>query len=292
MKSRRPIVVALVMVSLLGVGLAPWSPPARATGIPVIDVANLAQAVISFIKRLFEIAQRVVQIYNQVQMLEYWLYHTLKMEEIPYRVEILEFLELQGELMGEFDALQGQYQAISHSLEEATAEFDVTFPGWRAMSEMAEGVSIRIQSEAGEYELENPAEYYRYQSARVLQGMRQSLASMHEHQANLRESQLHLQELKAIAGQVEGHEQILELQTSFTALSAEQLIALRESLAATDGAANMAASHRLNREMQTLAEQGAAVEELRRALVAQFGTLVPEHTGSQGVSPFPAWVIP
>ncbi len=288
---RKSLIAAVVLLSLLGT-LMPASSPVRAAGIPVIDAANLAQAVIDFIKRLFEIAQRVVQIYNQVQMLDYWLYHTLKMEEIPYRVEILEFLELQGELMREFDALQGQYQAISHNLEEATAEFDITFPGWRAMSELAEGVSIRIQSEGGEYELESPAEYYRYQSARVLQGMRQSMASMGDHQTNLRESQLHLQELKEIAGQVEGHEQIMELQTSFTALSAEQLIALRESLAATDGAANMAASHQLNREMQTLAEQEAAVEELRRVLIAEFGVLAPEHTGSQGVAPFPAWVIP
>ncbi len=266
--------------------------PAPAAGIPVFDAANFSQALIDHIKRLFEIAQRAVMIANQIQELDYWFYAMLKMEEIPYREQILEFLQLQGELLKEFDGLKGQYQALSHSLQYVTQEFDITFPGWRAISEMTAGVSLEIQSEAGAYEFDSPLEYARYQSARTLQAVRQTLAAMAEDQASLIESQAHLEELKNQIRQVEGHQQVLEMQTSIAALSAEQLVALRQSQQALTLTVSTLGAHRLNSDMELRASQNALAFELRNALLNEFGVLVPEHTGQHGVSPFPSWIVP
>ncbi len=124
---RRLITIGLL--ASLFLTLSPATPTAAA-GIPVFDAANYTQALIDHLKRLFEIAQRAVMIANQIQELDYWFHALLKMEQIPYREEILEFLEHQGELLKQFDALRGQYQALSHSLEDVNHEFDITFPGW------------------------------------------------------------------------------------------------------------------------------------------------------------------
>ncbi len=283
-------IVSFGLLALLFMTLS--AAPAPSSGIPVFDAANFSQALIDYIKRLFEIAQRVVMIANQIQELDYWFHAMLKMQEIPYREEILEFLQLQGELLTEFDTLKGQYQALSHSLQDVTHEFDITFPGWKAVSDMAAGASLQIQSEAGDYDFDSPLEYARYQSARTLQAVRQTLVAMAEDQASLIESQAHLEELKRKVPQVEGHQQALEMQTSFAALGTEQLVALRQSQQALALTVSTLGAHRLNSDMELRASQNALALELRNALRREFGVLVPEHTGNQGVSPFPTWIVP
>ncbi len=283
--------VCLTVAACLLLTLLPAA-PAPSSGVPVYDGANYAQALIDHLMRLFEIAQRVIEIANQLKELEFWFYAMLKLDEVPYREEILAFLEVQGELLKEFDDLKGQYQALSHSLEDTAHEFDITFPGWRAVSEMAAGASLQIQSEAGEYEFDSPLEYARYQSSRSLQAVRQTLAAMAHDQASLIASQEHLEELKEKLRGVEGHQQALEMQTSFAALSAEQLVALRQSQQTLALTVSNLGAHRLNAEMQHAASQNLLADQLREALLGQFGVLVPEHTGENGVSPYPTWVIP
>ena len=283
----------LVCLGLLACLLAaqlPGPKPASAQ-IPVTDVAALVQAVIDYVKRLFEIAQRVVMIANQIQELDYWFRAMLKMSQIPYRSQVLEFLELQGELLLEFDALKGQYQAISQSLQDVTSEFDLTFPGWRAVTDMT-GSVLQIHSEAGNYSFDAPVEYARYQSARTLQAVRQTLISMSDHQVNLLESQGHLAELKARMPAVEGHQQALEMQTSFAALAAEQLVALRQSQQALALSVSTLGAHRLNAEMELVASEQALARDLEFALRQEFGVLVPPHTGSGGFPPLPYWANP
>ncbi|MCP3960781.1 MAG: hypothetical protein GY719_23295 [bacterium] len=281
--------LSLSLVAFLGLSFV-GPPPMSAAAIPVFDYSNLIQSILDYLKRLFEIAQRAIMIANQIQELDYWFYTVLKLEEIPYREEVLEFLEVQAELLKQFDSLQGQYQALSHSLENVTYEFDITFPGWRAFSEMAAGASLQVQSEAGTYHFGAPLEYARYQSARTLQAVRQSLAAMAEDQADLLASQMHLQQLKEQVPLAEGQQQTLELQTSLAALSAEQLVALRQSQEALAMTAGTLGAHRLNSDMQLLASQSRAAEELAEALLGEFGELVPEHTGESGIDPFPWWV--
>ncbi len=287
---RRFLSLALLPCLFLTVFAAVPAPVDAA--IPVFDAANFTRAVIDHIKRLFEIAQRAIMIANQIQELDYWFYAMLKMEEIPYREHILEFLHLQGELLAEFDILKDQYQALSHSLEDVTHEFDITFPGWRAISEMTAGASLEIYSQAGHYEFDSPLEYARYQSARTLQAVRQTLAAMAQDQQDLIRSQEHLEQLKTEIRGVEGHQQALEMQTSLAALSAEQLVALRQGQQALTLTLSTLGAHRLNSDMELRASQNALALTLHDALLAEFGALVPEHTGDHGVSPLPFWVIP
>ncbi len=268
------------------------APPASSSGIPVIDAANLLQAVLDYIMRLFEIIQRATMIANQIQELDYWFEALLKLGQVPYRADVLQLLEIQRELLKEFDDLKGQYQAISHSLDDVAYEFDITFPGWRAVSDLASGDLLQIESEAGIYDFGSPLEYARYQSARALQAVRQTVLTMAQDQASLLASQAHLEELKGQVPLVEGHQQALEIQTSFAALSAEQLVALRQSqsnLALTVGALG---AHRLSSDMQLHASQEGFSEDLRTALLLEFGAPVPEHTGQNGIDPFPSWVTP
>lgn len=111
---RRLLTTGLLTCLLLT--LSPLLPAPDSSAIAVFDAANYAQALIDYIKRLFEIAQRVVMIYNQIQELEYWFRAMLNLDLIPYREEVLELLELQRELLKQFDHLKGQYQAISSTL--------------------------------------------------------------------------------------------------------------------------------------------------------------------------------
>lgn len=291
MNLRRLLCLGLPACLLLTLAGAAAAPEASAA-LPVFDAANFRQAVIDHLKRLFEVAQRAVMIANQIQELDYWFYTLLSLEQIPYREGVLEFLQLQGELLREFEELKGQYQALSHALEDVTEEFDITFPGWRAISDMTAGASLRIRSEAGNYDFDSPLEYARYQSARTLQAVRQTLQAMAEDQAGLLRSQEHLEELKTQAQAVEGHQQALEIQTSFAALSAEQLVALRQSQEALTVTLGALGAHRLNADMEARASQSALARDLEHALLLQFGLLVPEHTGEQGVPPFPSWVVP
>ncbi len=289
---KRIAALALVAALVLSISVAT---PERAEAIPVFDAAAFVQAVIDHAKRLFEIVQRGIQIANQVLELEYWFNKALRLESIPYREELLEFLELQAELLRQFDEVKGQYQGLSHSLEDVTREFDLTFPGWRALSDLAAetaGEIIRIESEGGSYTFETPAEVERYQAARSLQSVRQALALAGSHQSNIFESQAHMRGLKEAAAVVVGEQQILELQTSFQAVAAEQLIALREAVAALGGATATLGARELSAEMQQLAEQQASAEHLAELLRERYGAAVPEHTGEAGVSPFPSWVLP
>lgn len=280
----------LCLLACLLITLLPAEP--AAAQLPVTDVAVLAQAVVDHVKRLFEIAQKVVMIANQVQELDYWFHAMLKMGQIPYRRGVLDFLVLQGDLLREYDDLRGQYQALSHSLQEVWREFDITFPGWRAVSDMAAGAALRVQSEAGNYTFNTPREYERYQAARALQSVRQTLIAAAEDQANVRESQGHLGTLKEAMPSVEGHQQALEMQTSFAAIGAEQLVALRQSqLALTMIIGNLGA-HRLNAQMELGASQEVLSRDLEHALVQEFGALVPVHTGANGMPPLPLWANP
>ncbi len=278
--------LACLLLTLVGALSAPV-----ASAIPVFDAANFRQALLDHIKRLFEIAQRAIVIANQIQELDYWFAAMLKLEEIPYREDILELLELQRELLLQFDHAKGQYQAISHSLQEVGHEFDITFPGWRAFSSAAID-RLRIESEAGDYEFGTPLEYARYQSARTLQAVRQTLEAMAHDQASLIESQAHLEHLKETVPLVEGHQQALELQTSFAALSAEQLVALRQGQQNLTLTVASLGAHLLSTDMQLRATRLASVRHLKSALVHQFGALVPEHTGNGGIDPYPTWVNP
>ncbi len=278
--------LACLLLTLVGTLPAPV-----ASAIPVFDAANFAQSVADHIKRLFEIAQRAIIIANQILELDYWFAAMLKLEVIPYREEILELLENQRALLLHFDRAKGQYQAISHSLLEIGHEFDITFPGWRAFTDITTD-TLRIESQGGNYNFTSPLEYARYQSARTLQATRQTLQSMAYDQASLIESQSHLEQLKDIVPLVEGHQQALEVQTSFAALSAEQLVALRQSqqtLALTVAALG---AHQLSTDMQQRATRLGSARQLRSTLVYEFGTLVPEHTGNNGIEPYPTWVNP
>ncbi len=264
--------------------------PAGAAGIPVIDVANLAQKILGYIKQLFAIAQRAVQIANQVTSIEFWVYNSLNWLDPKYRESVLAFLEDQALLLYEFDQTVGQYQALSTSLEAIGDEFDVTFPGWRAVSELAAGQVLRIRTEAGDYSFSAPEEFARYRVGRSHQLMRQSLGVMRLHHREVTEAQEHLEGLKLASLDIEGQQQMLHLLTSYGAVTAEQIVGLRASSEVTNQMLSNMSALFLDQDMQAGASMARASEALGERVTTQFGDLVPAHSGVGGLSPYPAWM--
>ena len=271
------------------------APPAEIIGtVPVIDVANLSQAVTDHLKRLFEILQRATLIVQGVQNLENWYLSLLDLPEIPYRDSIIDMLNGIGELMRQFEAVEGQYQALTYALEHARPEFDLTFPGWRALSRLGDGQRYTVDTEAGTYIFDTPLEYHHYQSARILQVMRQALKASSRHRTDLKAAEEYLManadSLAALAHGSAGTQQILEMSTAFSALSSQQLIALRNQLLNQTNVTLATASFELNRHMQAL----ATLEDLHLALAddlrAGYGSVIPRADALPPVRTLPSWV--
>lgn len=262
--------------------------------VPVIDAANLAQSILDHLKRLFEILQRATQIVQGIKNLENWLLALSDLEEIPYRGSIIPFLQGLGELLTEFERVRGQYQALSYALVRARDEFDLTFPGAQSLTRLGDGRSYRIQTEAGVYTFLTPIEYHRYQDGRTLQLMRQALKATSRHRTDLAQAESHLTDkldgLTRLAHDTVGTQQILEMSTAFTALNAQQLIALRNQILILTNIELATASRELNRQMEGIATVEDLQDALSKELRQTYGALLPQPTAGPLASPFPFWV--
>lgn len=254
----------------------------------VFDPANLAAKVTDYLERLYEITQRAVQISNELQMLEYWYYESLKLTDIPFQVEQLVFLEEMGNLLRAFDALEGQYQGLSYVLEQEYLgdEFDVTFPGWQAASELPRS----IVTEGGDYSFETPLEYQRYRLSRQRQSVMQSLKAMGRHQESVYAAQEKVADLKIAAQGSEGAEQTRQVQLGLAALSAEQLIDLRELHLSTTWALEKTLARDLDAEMQGRAAEESSAIALGEALETSFGSTIPDLRNEVTAFP-PPWMV-
>jgi P-type conjugative transfer protein TrbJ len=99
--------------------------PAKASGIPVIDAANLTQTIIQVVNDVTKIAHQATQIANQVQQIQNQVTNTLT---IPNPV----WGQIQAQLQPLLQVVQ-QGQAIAYTAGNVEALFQTRFPdynGW------------------------------------------------------------------------------------------------------------------------------------------------------------------
>ena len=265
-------------------------------GIPVIDSANLLQNIRHYIERLYEIYQKAVIIVQNYTELAYWLDTLTNLEDYPFRPSINEFLHTVYGTMRDFQVLRGEYQALTYAIDEVQREFDITLPGWTAYTGLSTGPPHRVSTGAGSYSFESPMDYQRYQHGRIRQVLRQSLKTTSRHRHDIRASEEHLalgrDSLNSLSQGTVGLQQILEMQTTYAALTAQQLVALRHQIQTRNGVAIAVESHRLNQRMQDLATLEDQHRYLAQDIRSQWGALIPNPTTHPADSPLPPWIRP
>lgn len=119
LRSWKPRAAALV----LAVTLSLAARVGRAQGIPVIDVANLAQNLISAIEEVIAVAQRITQIAYLVKQLDNMILHTQNYSPGVWDEQALPLLQQLG------DAIN-QEQAIAYSMSNLDGVFRRKYPGY------------------------------------------------------------------------------------------------------------------------------------------------------------------
>jgi P-type conjugative transfer protein TrbJ len=291
MVKRVAAVVAVLSVLSLTVVVAPAPVEAQ---FAVIDAANLVQQLLHYLQRLYEIIQKAAQLVAMVRELEYWYQMLEDLPHSPYRDTILGVLDGIDELMRTYQAGRGQVQALSYAVEEVEAEFDATFAAWKGLASLGEGGSYSVTTGEGVYSFEAPADYLSWQRRRVWQAQRQALKVSRQQNADLLAAEHWLNfgpgALTALAQGAGGTQQALEYSAGMQALTAQQLLALRNQVV-TEGSARMAAEGlRVDQEMQAFATAEEVGERLRDRSIARYGSADPDPQSGPTYLPFPTWM--
>jgi P-type conjugative transfer protein TrbJ len=99
------------------------SRPARAT-VPVIDIANLSQNVLTAARTLEEVNNQITQIQQGIAMLEN---EARNLTSLPFSV----LADLQSS-MGQIDQLMGQAQSLTYNVQKVQAQFQQLYPNYQS----------------------------------------------------------------------------------------------------------------------------------------------------------------
>ncbi len=245
-KSTLALAAVLLLTVHATVAAAPLFP-----AIPVHDVAHTVQTIAHFFERLTEVRQKWIQIEQQLRQIDLQVVALKKLEGPNWRSV--------DPLLAQLDDLIRQGQALAYSLRDIDRQFRATFPGWE------------------EYR-DAPAEH-RDQATRALDSMRTALNAVARQARDLVHSPATLAAIKSQVAEVEGHEEMLELQATLAAYTAEELLLLRQALATATNVQTVYYGYRLNREAQAEATHRGVLER----------TLEAPKTGSRGFTFRPGW---
>lgn len=212
--SRRPLILAAVIAVLLCGGRAT---SARAQW-AVIDPAHIAKTVWNGRQIVDQIRKQRDQIRNEIQMLR-------ALADPPWR-EI-------NVLRRHLDEIMRQGEAIAYSMDNLTREFGMTFPGFQ---EYADWSAAR-----------------RHQFDRTLQTYANVLMSMQRQGQQLQRSQTELQHIKSRMGAADGQNASIQLGNTIGTFNAEELMLIRQLLAAQTNAMAIHSAYQINEEAQRMA---------------------------------------
>jgi len=239
---RTALVLAVVACLLAQVAL----PPPAAAQIPVTDVAHIAANVyhqaLHYIGRLLEIQQKYEQIRYQLQ--------ALKKLKSPNWRDV-------GNLLVYLNNLMREGETLAYSLENIVEVFRETFPGW-------------VESK------DWPTEY-RAQMVRTLNTMERALRTVNQQSRGF--SPKDLGRIKAQVEDIHGHEEALELLATIGAYNAEELLLLRQSLAAANNISSVYFAADVNAKAQAALTLAAATRR----------TIVQRPVPSPGFTTRPTW---
>ena len=97
--------------------------PAGAT-VPVIDIANLSQNVLTAARTLEEVNNQITQIQQGIAMLEN---QARNLTTLPFSV----LADLQSS-MGQIDQLMGQAQSLTYNVQQVQAQFQQLYPNYQS----------------------------------------------------------------------------------------------------------------------------------------------------------------
>ena len=206
----------------------------------VHDPTHLLETVASGKKLFDQLKNQAQQIAHEVDMLK-------KLPRTPWR-------SIDAKLR-HLDALMRQGRAVAYSMDGLLATLRERFPGYRAYADWPLETSEQYGAALDTYA-----------------GVLESLQAQGRHsQESLRE----LERVKASMGEAKGQTAAAEVGNAIGAFAAEELVMLRQLLAATANAQAVQAAYEVNREAQSLALQ----EDHLRRLVAEPAVTSTVYTG-------------
>jgi len=210
-------------------------PPANALE-DVIDVAHITANVyyqyIHYAARLLEIKQKYDQIANQARQIQYQL-QALKKLENPHWRDV-------GNLLVYLNDLMREGEVLAYSLDNIVDLFRRTFPGWQESRDW-------------------PTQY-RDQMVRTLNTMERALRTVNQQSRGFSPKDLGV--IKAQLADIDGHQATLELLATINVYTAEELLLVRQSLAASNNIASVYYASEVNAKAQAATTFTAAGRRL------------------------------
>ncbi|HEV8364821.1 MAG TPA: hypothetical protein VGQ52_15000 [Gemmatimonadaceae bacterium] len=193
----------------------------------VLDPSNLARNVLHYARRLEQIAMQKQQLQQQLNSMR-------KLPNPPWR-------DIR-QTVARLDGLMADGRALSYRLENLDQQFQATFPVGRTFRDW-------------------PTER-RAQAERTVATMGAVLAAARAQAQVFNDGLDRITQMKGRVATVQGHEAALELQSTASVFTAEELMLLRQALMAQ---ASMQAVYYANR-VNTEAQQAATIEDRLAAL--------------------------
>ena len=224
MRTHRPHrVLALALATLLAATAA--LPPPASAQTPVTDAVHIATTIyyqlLHYYARYLEIQQKAQQIHYQLQALK-------KLANPSWRDV--------GNLLVYLNNLMREGENLAYSLDNIVQVFRDTFPGWVETKDW-------------------PAEY-RNQTVRTLNTMERALRTVNQQSRGF--SPKDLGRIKAQVQDIRGHQEALELLATIGAYNAEELLIMRQSLAASNNIASVYYASQVNEKAQAALTFAAA----------------------------------
>lgn len=254
-------------------------------GIPVIDVANLAEQILHYIQRLFEVYQKAEQLANDAIKLYNQARNLLSLaQDIRFRsndLAVAEFLINQSvRLAGPFGASSlGNYSGLVYSSgDNLIDEIRATLRGFQALPD---SIDVR-RLEHGDVVLRNPRDAKVFVTERIAEGMKKTLLGVRDFEGQFVESQLELKVIKdGMRNQDEGGAvQAIEDLAAIAAHNGEQTSLVIGMQALQVGAMATLEATRANAELEALATGEKMVAVGQEMLSREYGTHLPQHLGA------------
>lgn len=196
MRPRRFLVPAVLLAAAL------LAPPAARAQQAVIDIPHTVQTILHLAGRVYEIAQKAQQIYNQYEQLR------LQVEALR-RLDIRSWRDI-GPYLTEVDRIFGSADNLAYSLGSAASVWNETFP----LQSYEEPLADRLKA-----------------ARRSLHTLRAGVEALSRMQRHWYDSRLELATLKGQAEAASTPQQIAETQATLLAHQAESIESLRPTLA-------------------------------------------------------------
>jgi P-type conjugative transfer protein TrbJ len=254
---------ALAAAALVGVLCLPLR--SEGTGIPVLDISNLLQNVISVIQETLSVAQEIEQVVNQATQI------AQQIQQLEHEIEMLRNMAINttpgstvawGDVQAIFGSLSRALEtglAISYALSNVQSTFEDRFPGYVPPTDWSAA--------------------YDSWATTVIDTLRGTLASAGINVGDASSVQAALRSLRSANDGAEGRLEAIQIGNQIASLQVEELAKLRQLAAAQISAQNVY----LGAQEAKHAGSAAAFD----AWLANAPSTIPVSRGNEGLGLVP-----